>query len=78
MIETLVITGAHNHDWKRSAPFFKKLLAETGRFRVDLTENPSEALDDPAVRYAHYRKVLDVEFAAAQSPPTVRAKPVCQ
>ena len=44
MIETLIVTGAHNHDWKRSAPFIKRILEDTGRFRADITENPSETL----------------------------------
>ena len=44
MIQTLLITGANNHYWKRSSPFCKKLLEDTGRFQVDLTENPSETL----------------------------------
>ena len=46
MIETMLLTGANNHDWKRSAPFFKKLLEDTGHFRVDLTEDPSGSLGD--------------------------------
>ena len=48
MIQTLVITGANNHDWERSAPFCKKVLEGTGRFEVDLTENPSDTLADGA------------------------------
>ena len=45
-IETLLITGENNHDWARSAPFCRDLLQGTGRFNVDLTENPSGPLAD--------------------------------
>ncbi|NQU76541.1 MAG: ThuA domain-containing protein [Planctomycetes bacterium] len=45
-IKTLLLTGANNHDWKRSGPFCKALLADSGRFDVTLTENPSEVLSD--------------------------------
>lgn len=45
-IETLIITGANNHDWVRSAPRCRELLEETGRFKVTVTENPSELLSD--------------------------------
>jgi type 1 glutamine amidotransferase len=46
MIKTLLITGANNHDWKRSAPFCTNLLEATGLFDVDITEDPSEFLKD--------------------------------
>ncbi|MBT3268749.1 ThuA domain-containing protein [Candidatus Poribacteria bacterium] len=48
MIKTLLLTGANNHDWARSAPFCKDLLEATGAFEVDLTENPEEVLEDRA------------------------------
>jgi len=43
-IKTLLLTGENNHDWERSAPFCKKLMEQTGKFEVDLTEEPSQAL----------------------------------
>lgn len=48
MIKTLLLTGANNHDWRRSAPFCKDLLEGTGKFQVDLTEDPATALADAA------------------------------
>jgi len=45
-IKTLLITGANNHDWKRSAPFCKELLEKTGKFSITLTEDPSAALEN--------------------------------
>ena len=46
MIQTLLVTGANNHEWTRSAPFCKELLEKSGRFAVDLTEDPAAALAD--------------------------------
>lgn len=45
-IETLLLTGANNHDWARSAPFCRDLLNNTGKFTVFMTDKPSEALAD--------------------------------
>lgn len=47
-IKCLLLTGANNHDWKRSAPFVKKVLDDSGLFQVTLTEDPSGALEDSA------------------------------
>ena len=47
MTDVLLLTGENNHDWRRSAPFCKALLEDTGRFHVTLSEDPSSALADP-------------------------------
>ena len=46
MINTLLLTGQNNHDWQRSAPFVRDLLAGSGRFEVTMTTDPSAALED--------------------------------
>ncbi|NOU64633.1 hypothetical protein GC096_11390 [Paenibacillus sp. LMG 31461] len=46
MINVLLITGANNHDWRRSSSFCRELLEQTKRFCVTVTENPSETLAD--------------------------------
>jgi type 1 glutamine amidotransferase len=46
MIKTLLITGANNHDWERSTPFCKELLEKSGKFSVDVPENPAEILEN--------------------------------
>lgn len=48
-IKTLLITGDNNHDWRRTAPFFKQLLEDSGTFEVDLTEEPGSLLADAEV-----------------------------
>ena len=45
MIRTLLLTGSHNHDWRRSAPFCANLLIQSGRFTVDIEEDPSSTLE---------------------------------
>jgi len=47
-IKTLLLTGANNHDWQRSSPFVRDLLAGSGRFEVTVTEDPSTALAEAA------------------------------
>lgn len=63
-INTLLLTGANNHDWKRSAPFCQKLLEDSGRFTVTLTENPSQSLED-AASLAKYQ-LLFVDYNGPQ------------
>ena len=46
LIRVLLLTGENNHDWRRSAPYLKQLLEKSGKFTVDLTETPREALED--------------------------------
>ncbi|MFP4057688.1 MAG: ThuA domain-containing protein [Candidatus Brocadiia bacterium] len=45
-IKTLLLTGANNHDWTRSAPACKRILEDSGKFQVTLAEEPSAALED--------------------------------
>jgi len=58
-VKTLLITGENNHDWARSAPFCRDLMQGTGRFDVDLTEAPSEALADRAESSAYRLYFVD-------------------
>jgi type 1 glutamine amidotransferase len=50
-ISTLLLTGANNHDWKRTAPFIKDLLESTERFEVTLTTEASTALEGDISQY---------------------------
>lgn len=47
-INTLLLTGQNNHDWRRSSAFCRDLLEASGRFAVTVTEDPSAALEDAA------------------------------
>ncbi len=37
-IQTLIITGQSGHDWRSTTPFLRKLLEDTGKFEVRVTE----------------------------------------
>jgi type 1 glutamine amidotransferase/HEAT repeat protein len=41
-IRVLFITGRNNHKWKLTTPSITKSLKDSGRFKVDITEKPSE------------------------------------
>jgi type 1 glutamine amidotransferase len=42
-VKVLIITGDHGHDWRKTTPFLKDLLAKAGH-QVDVTEAPSKDL----------------------------------
>lgn len=50
-IRTLLLTGANNHDWARTAPFIKAVLESSGRFTVTLAEDASGALEGDLSAY---------------------------
>ncbi len=58
-LSVLLLTGANNHDWKRSAPFFKTVLEKSGRFAVTLSEDPSAALADAGALRRHHLFLID-------------------
>jgi hypothetical protein len=37
-IQALIITGQNGHDWRATTPVLRKLLEDTGRFEVRITE----------------------------------------
>ncbi len=39
-IKVLVIDGQNNHAWQQTTPVLKKILADTGRFTVDVATSP--------------------------------------
>lgn len=59
LIKTLLLTGANNHDWRRSAPLCKRLLEGSGRFSVDVSEDPSATLADARALTAYGLFLLD-------------------
>jgi len=50
-IQTLIITGQNRHDWRAVSPQLRKLLEDTGRFEVRITEEFRGASDDTLARY---------------------------
>lgn len=57
----LIVTGSHRHDWVNTTPVLKKLLEDSGRFSVTVTEDPAkdltaENLAKVQVVLIHYRE----------------------
>ena len=46
LIKTLILTGVNNHDWEQSSSICQNLLESTGRFSVEICENPSARLEN--------------------------------
>jgi type 1 glutamine amidotransferase len=57
-LHALVLSGANNHDWQWTTPEIVNTLTETGRFVVDVTDEPARTLVDAVAR--HERGELDV------------------
>src|SRR5262249_36382335 len=38
-LRVLLIDGQNNHDWRSTSPWLKRVLEESGRFRVDVSSN---------------------------------------
>jgi uncharacterized protein len=70
-INTLLLSGSNVHDWERSTPFVARLLEDSGRFTVTVTEDPSAALED-AGRLAGYDLLL-TEYLGPDWSETAKA-----
>lgn len=53
-IRTLLITGQNNHNWQYTSRVHAETLEATGRFDVDITEDPESVLKD-AAQVAKYK-----------------------
>ena len=42
VMNTLILSGQNNHDWKSTTPKIQKILEATGRFSVTVTEHPEQ------------------------------------
>lgn len=47
-IKVLLVTGQNNHDWKRTAPIFRDMIAEDNRFKVKMSTTPPRKSKDAA------------------------------
>jgi type 1 glutamine amidotransferase len=47
-IHVLVVSGANNHDFQWTTPMLSEILAATGRFDVEVTEDPAKTFADAA------------------------------
>ncbi|MEE2886962.1 MAG: family 16 glycoside hydrolase [Planctomycetota bacterium] len=58
-IGVLLIGGANNHDWAWTTPSLQRILKESGRFEVTVTNKPQEALADADKLKQYQAFVLD-------------------
>jgi len=41
-LKALILSGLNNHNWRETTPCLEKILVESGRFTVEITENPEK------------------------------------
>src|SRR5262245_25663286 len=58
-IRTLLITGPNNHNWQYTSRVHKDTLEATGRFSVDITDEPEKTLADAPALQRYQLFVLD-------------------
>lgn len=58
-IRTLLITGENNHNWRYTSRYHKDTLEATGRFTVDITDNPAQTLAEPGKAAGYQLFVID-------------------
>lgn len=58
-IQTLIITGQNNHNWLFTSRVHAETLAASGRFAVDITDDPATTLADAAKVGKYQLFVLD-------------------
>lgn len=58
-IRTLLISGVNNHNWQFTSRLHKDTLHDTGRFVVDITDDPQATLADAAALAKYQLFVID-------------------
>ena len=64
-IRTLIITGHNNHNWQYTSRVHKDTLEATGRFSVDITDEPENTLSEPGSLGKYQLVVLDYNDSQA-------------
>ncbi len=54
-LRVLILTGQNNHNWAMTTPELKRILVESGRFTVEVTETPERCT---AETFSHYDVLL--------------------
>ncbi len=54
-LRVLIFSGRNNHNWKATTPALKKILEDSGRFAVDVTNDPSKC---DAATFAKYDVIV--------------------
>ena len=64
-IRTLIITGHNNHNWQYTSRVHKDTLEATGRFTVDITDEPENTLSEAGALGKYQLLVLDYNDSQA-------------
>src|SRR5438046_713423 len=74
-IPALIVDGQNNHDFKTSTPHLKKILEETGLFKVDVATTPGKDGDMSAFKpmFSKYRVIVSNYNGERWSKETERA-----
>ena len=72
-LRALIVDGQNNHNWKETTPILKRLLEETGLFKVDVATSPGRGQDMSGFKpeFAAYDVVLS-NYNGADWPETTR------
>ncbi len=70
-IRALLLTGAHNHDWRWTSRELKALLEGSGRFVVELRTDPAKALVEDAPRG---RDLILLDYNGPRFGPAAEAR----
>lgn len=50
-LRVLIFSGQNNHDWQLTTPELQRILTQSGRFTVDITEHPETCNAETLARY---------------------------
>ncbi len=72
-LKALIVDGQNNHNWKETTPILKRLLEETGLFKVDVATSPDRGQDMSGFGpdFAAYDVVVS-NYTGADWPETTR------
>jgi uncharacterized protein len=77
-IPVLIVDGQNNHKWQETTPVLKRLLEETGKFKVDVSTSPAKGGDFSTYNpdFAKYKVVVSnySDFAGDPWPEALRKK----
>ena len=59
-IPVLVVGGANNHDWEWTTPSLASILEESGRFEVEVTQQPAHTL--ASVEHLRTKEVILLDY----------------
>jgi len=51
LIQVLILSGRNNHDWQQTTPALKEIYEKSGRFVVEVTNNPAGCTAETLTKY---------------------------